>query len=373
MLSVRLSLDDYDNIPYQFRDYSISSGRVTFKVAGEFEVDLTIADEDFEKQFWFIDFRFLFTPAPTELSDGLRAFLETKVNDILATRGLAGCYHFLHGFVLTHKITEFTRQAEELSRGRWTDSLKIERLNRSMAIQYWAGRPSSSPRSWIILGVHTGNEADGGRDAKTASHLTLRWFRDNKEVKDCDIPFDSSELSTEGLLKTIIARHIEYVLSSIHRKLLSFPRFRNREASLSLSISKTDPMLSELVMRLSHAESLTVRMVPTTGSFSFSPQSRIVQSGERNLNMTPKDPVDEGFIILEKTRCYYASEELTRRGKSMGWVGHSPPVKPDELKPLMNTRDPFHSVWLKRQGWGPEWFVLVTMGLGGDRWWLVEV
>lgn len=373
MLSVRLNLDDYDSIPYQFRDHSISSGRVTFKVAGEFEVDLTIADEDFEKQFWFIDFRFLFAPAPAELSDPLRSFLEAKVNDILATDGLAGCYRFLHGFVLTHKITEFTHQAAELTRGRWTETLKIERLHRAMAIQYWLSRPTAGLRSWIILGVNSGNKADGHVDARTTSRLTLRWFRDGKEVKDCDIPFDVNEISTEDLLRCVIARHIEYILSSIHRKLLSYPRFRNREASLSLRTSQTDPTLSELVMRLSHDNSLTVRINPTTGLFSLTPLSRIVQSGERNLNMTPRDPVDEGFSILEKTRCYYASDELTRRGKSAGWVGHPPPVKPDELKPLMNTRDPFHSVWLKRQGWGPEWFVLVTMSLGGDRWWLVEV
>lgn len=373
MLSVRLSLNDYDEIPYQFRDYSISSGRVTFRVLGEFEVDLTIADEDFEKQFWFIDFRFLFTPAPTELSDVLRSFLEAKVNDVLSTDGLTGCYHFLHEFVLTHKITEFTRQAIELSRGRWTETLKIERLNRGMAIQYWVGRPAANLKSWIILGVNSGNTADGSRDAKATSYLSLRWFRDNKEVKDCDIAFDVSELSTERLLNSIIARHIKYILSSIHGRLMSYPRFGKLEAPLSLEISENEPVSSQLTMPLSHSESLTVRIDPTTGSFSLNPLSRIVQTGERNFNMTPKDPVDEGFIILEKTRCYYMAEELTRRGRSAGWVAHPPPVKPDDLKPLMNTRDAFHSVWLQRQGWGQEWFVLVTLSLAGDRWWLVEV
>ncbi len=136
MLSVRLTLDEYDKIPFQFRDYSISSGRVTFKVEGEFEVDLTIADEDFEKQFWFIDFRFLFQPAPAELSDRVRQFIEKKVNDALATDGLAGCYRFLHEFVLTHKISEFYRQALDLEsqqvgrdvEGRATPSCHVDTI-----------------------------------------------------------------------------------------------------------------------------------------------------------------------------------------------------------------------------------------------------
>ncbi|KAL1872299.1 hypothetical protein VTK73DRAFT_1648 [Phialemonium thermophilum] len=377
LLSVRLSLEDFDLIPTQFRDYRISSGRVTFQVKGEFEVDLTIADEDFTKQFWFIDFRFLFSPAPAELSDALRAFLEVKVNEALASDGLSGCYKFLHEFVLTHKITEFARQAVELSRGRWTETLKVERLNRSMAIQYWTTRPNPALKSWIILGVHSGKVPQGSLSAKATSCLSLRWFRDNKEVKDHHISFDVNEIATEALLKTIIARHTAHILSSIHKKLLSYPRYSNRESSLSLELSESEPTLSRLTMRLSHADSLTIRIDSTTGSFCLSPPSRIVLTAERNINLSPKDPVDDGFLIIEKTRCYSASEELVRRGKSMGWISHPssqpPPVRPEELKPLVGIREAFHTVWLRRQGWRAEWFVLVTMSLAGDRWWLVEV
>jgi mediator of RNA polymerase II transcription subunit 14 len=342
-------------------------------VEGEFEVDLTIADEDFEKQFWFIDFRFLFSPAPQELSDALRSFLEVKVNDTLAVDGLAGCYQFLHEFVLTHKITEFTRQAVELSRGRWIESLRVERLNRAMSIQYWVNRPTPGLKSWIILGVHSASKTEEPQHAKSQSHLYIRWFRDNKEVKDVDITVGSGEVSGESLLKTVIARHVEYILSSIHKKLLSYPRFSKREASLSLKVSRIDPMRSELIMRLSQSENLVARIDPITGSFSLSPPFRMVLQGERKLNFGPKDPVDDGFSILERSRCAFAGEELTRRGKSLGWTMQSPPVKLDELKPLANTRDQFQLVWLQRQGWKPEWFVLVTMSLSGDRWWLIEV
>ena len=107
---MRLNLQEYDNIPPPFRDYTIKSGRVTFNVPGEFEIDLTIADEDPEKQFWFIDFRFLFSPSVLELPSHLRFYIESKVNAVLLADGLPGCYKLLHEIVLTHKISEFKRQ-----------------------------------------------------------------------------------------------------------------------------------------------------------------------------------------------------------------------------------------------------------------------
>lgn len=370
LLCVRLTLDEYDKIPYRFRDYTIDSGRVTFKVPGEFEVDLTIADEDAEKQFWFIDFRFLFSPAPDELSERLKLFLEDKVNEALANDGLAGCYRFLHGFTLTHQITEFTRQALELGRSRWVDSLRVERLNRAMSIQYWQLRPQSGLKSWIILGTHSGKKNQD--DPAATSRLFLRWFRDNKEVKDVDIPLDPSNISAERILKAVIARHVEYILTSIHSKLSAFPRFSKREASLRLTISEEEPAASQLVMRLSRDNELTVKIDPVTGSFALSPSTRVITQGERELNRNGKDPVAEGHIILEKTRCFHTMNELTRRGRSMGWLTHNPPVKPDELKPFLAIRESFQTLWLRRAGWRADWSVLVIMSLGGDKWWLVQ-
>ncbi|KAB5580182.1 mediator complex subunit MED14 [Coniochaeta sp. 2T2.1] len=370
LLSVRLTLDEYEKIPHHFRNYSINAGRVTFKVKGEFEVDLTIADEDSEKQFWFIDFRFTFTPAPEELSDRLRMFLEDKVNEALANDGLAGCYKFLHGFTLTQQITEFTRQAVELGRTRWVDSLRVERLNRAMSVQYWQSRPQAGLKSWILLGIRSGKDSRNGRPP--TSGLFLRWFRDNKEVKDFKIPLDSSNISAEKVLKSVIALHVEYILSSIHSKLLTFPRFSKREASLRLTISNNEPADSQLVMGLSRDSKLTVKVDPVTGTFALSPSTRLILQGERQLNTNGKDPVAEGHIILEKTRCFHAMEEITRRGKSQGWITHPPAVKSDELKPFLTIRETFQTLWLRRAGWRADWSVLVIMSLGGDNWWLVQ-
>ncbi|KAI1486963.1 mediator complex subunit MED14-domain-containing protein [Biscogniauxia mediterranea] len=373
LLSIRLNLEEHENIPQQFQDYTIDSGRVTFKVPGEFEVDLTIADEDFDKQFWFIDFRFAFTPAPPELSDTLRMYLEQKTNEVLEKDGLHGCYKFLHEFVLTHKITEYVRQAHELRKGRWVDTLKVERLNRAMSIQYWSNRyPPDGPKSWVILGVHSGKKSTALSDLKTSSYLTLRWFRDNKEVKDVEIPIDDANISTEELLTRVVGKHIEYILSTIHERLKSKGRFMNREAGLVLDISRDDPAESSLKMQLGYNYYVNVKLSPITGMFAMKPQSSMTMKGELKLNWSSKDPIQDGIACLEGVRCHYAVDELIRRGKSVGWNVCKGPVKLEDVKPLLNTRDHGQLMWLQRRGWSGQWYLMVSLSLSGDRWWLIE-
>ncbi|KAK3695085.1 mediator complex subunit MED14-domain-containing protein [Podospora appendiculata] len=377
MLSVRLSFDEYDRIPTPFRDYTIGSGRVTFTIKGEFEVDLTIGDEDFEKQFWFIDFKFLFTPAPAEISEPVRNFLEAKVNDALAADGLTGCYNYLHEFVLTQKIGELRRQAIELSKGRWIDTLKVERLNRAMAIQYWTNRPhSQNTKSWIIIGVHSSKGPDGLPDPKHPSHLSLRWFRDSKEVKDFDIPFDVDTISTESLLTTVIARHVEYLLTSMCDTLLSKPRFGLRQARLDMEISKDEPLNSSLTVQLFDDENTTLKVDPFTGSFTMFPQSPIILEWQRKLNAS-QNPAEEGPSSLEHLRCFYTMKDLNSRAKSIGWSVLRAPISADDLKSIVHSsapsREAYQAVWLRRNDWNPQWFVMTSMSLGGDHWWLVEL
>ncbi|KAI1765322.1 MED14-domain-containing protein [Hypoxylon sp. FL1150] len=374
LLSLRLNLEDYDSIPYHFRDYTIHSGRVTFKVPGEFEVDLTIADEDFEKQFWFIDFRFAFTPAPAELSDALRMYLEGKVNEALEKDGLNGCFTYLHEFVLTHKISEYMRQALELSRGRWVDTLKIERLNRAMSIQYWVGRyPPEGPRSWIILGVHSGRKANTAEDPKSCSHLTLRWFKDNKEVMDADIPLNEADISTEDLLNRVIARHVNHILFSIYSKLKLNGRYIKREAGLVLDVHKDDPTQSSLKMQLGYGYHMTVGISSATGMFSMSPQTNITWLREQRLNWNSKDPVPDGLSTLEGIRCQYFADEIKRRGKGAGWFISKAPAKMDTIKESLKLRELGQLLWLRRNGWTDQWYIMVNLSLSGDKWWLMEI
>ncbi|KAM7207650.1 mediator of RNA polymerase II transcription subunit 14 [Naviculisporaceae sp. PSN 640] len=377
LLSVRLSYDDYDKLPLAFRDYTISDGRVTFRVPGEFELDVTIDSEDFSRQYYFLDFRFLFSPAPQGISERMRSLLDLKVNVLLGTEGLEGCYKFLHEFVLTQKITEFWRQAHTLSMARWIDSLKIERLHRSLSIQYWRNRPySKTTKSWIILGVHSG-DLDGVHQVKLPSRLSLRWFRDGKEVPATDITFDVNTISTEDLLTTVIAHHTEYYLSSMAERLLSKPRFAKRYATLDLVISKQKPEDSALTMQLYGEDKASLGHEPITGSFFLLPRDPIMLEAEDRLNAS-NNPAEEGPNALEKLRWIHLLRELQTRARCFGWTATRPQLQVDDLKKIVystspTSREPFQSIWLRKLGWSPQWFVMASLSLGGDQWFLVNL
>ncbi|KAK4681682.1 mediator complex subunit [Podospora pseudoanserina] len=379
LLSARLSLEEFERIPAPFADYKIDSGVATFSIPGEFEVDLTIGDDDFEKQFWFIDLRMTYQPTPPPLSEQARLAAETKINNALGTDGLLGAYHYLHGLTLTAKIGEFTRQAWQLRAGRWADCLQVERLNRAVAVHYWANRPhSKGNKSWIILGVNSSKGEDGRPDPKHPSYITLRWFRDGVEVKDFDISFDVDNISMDSLLEAVISRHIEHMLSSMYNKLASKPRFTHKQGRLTLCGSRKTPGDFTLRMQVLDDKDVTVGMDLYTGAFTLQAQSPMAADVQRRLN-TFANPAEEGANLLELLRCHYATTALMSRAKSIRWmVSRGSPLSMDEMKSIVysgppSTREPFQTVWMKKVGWNPQWFIFMSMSLGGDQWWLVEI
>lgn len=346
---------------------------MTFKVPGEFEVDLTIADEDFEKQFWFIDFRFDFQPSASSVPESLKNYLEAYVNDVLGKDGLQGCYQFLHEFVLTHKLNELKRQAIQLSRGAWIGTLKVEPLNRALAIQYWTSRaPPTEPKSWVLIAVNSGGKQNREAVSKKSSALTAKWYRNNEEVKSVEIPLDSANLSAEKLLRNVIGRHIEHVLGSIHAKLLEASRFANREASMVLKVSQSSPAESNLTVQVGFKESTALLIEPTTGFFAVKPHSKFTYQAEQQLN-NGKNPRDDGVLCLENVRCGFTEDELNRRGSTMGWRMEKCPLKNDELRSFTKSNTRAKTIFLRRDGWAPNWFVMVMLSLNGDEWWLLDV
>jgi mediator of RNA polymerase II transcription subunit 14 len=375
LLSIRLNLHEYNNIPLQFKNYVIKSGRVTFKVAGEFELDLTIADEAPESQFWFIDFRFLFSPSLLEIPFGLRSHIEARVNAVLLADGLPGCYKLLHEMVLTHKVSEFRRQAIELARGKWIDGLKVEALNRALSIQYWVDRyGKQGPKSWMLLGVHSGRRKDGRPDPKATSHLFLRWFRDGKEMKDAEIPIDSVNISVETLLKTVIAKHINHILTVTYNELESRPLFGDGEASLSLSTSPDEPAESVLKVQLTSQEHLSVNLEPITGRFIFSPATMIIARMEGEFNSKSKDPVRDAHGYIETIRYRIVEYEIVSHALSVGWQKSNAPAPiPEDILKSLFPRGTAALTWFRRPSWKKDWFMVVSLSMSGERWWLIEM
>jgi mediator of RNA polymerase II transcription subunit 14 len=351
----------------------IKSGRVTFRVAGEFEIDLTIADEDPATQFWFIDFRFLFSPSLQEIPQGLRFHIESRVNAVLLEDGLPGCYKLLHEMVLTHKISEFRRQAFELARGKWIDGIKVEALNRALSIQYWLDRYSKTgPKSWILLGVHSGRQKDGRSDPKATSHLFIRWFRDGKEIKDAEIPFDSVNISAESLLKTVIAMHVNFLLTTIYQQLESRPLFAEGEASLFLTESSEEPSESLLKVQLTSREHLSVGVEPITGRFIFGPASMMITSIENQFNNKSKDPARDAQGWIENIRHRIVDFEISSHALSVGWRRVSMLPLPEDVMKSKFPKDTAQLAWFQRPSWKKDWFMVVSFSMSGERWWLIE-
>ncbi|KAI9745246.1 MAG: mediator complex subunit [Claussenomyces sp. TS43310] len=373
LLSIRLNVYEYDRIPLHFKNFTIKSGRVTFRVEGEFEVDLTIADESPDTQFWFIDFRFLFSPVIEELPEHLRYMIESKVNAALEKDGLAGCYKFLHELTLTHKISELRRQALELSRGRWIETLHVEPLRRSLSIQYWVDRYGrDGPKSWIILGIHSGKRKDGIADPKSTSKISIRWFRDSKEVKDADIPLELTNLSAEALMKNVIERHTFHILSKVYAKLRERLLFKNRELSLAFGKSTTEPKEMQLRIQLTRKERIVLTVEPVAGRFAISPPSRTASQMEWRLNTQVKDPASNANELLEHLRCLTTAEEVNGRALSVGWIPiRNSGLKPEDIKHIV-PRDTVQLSWFRGWGWNEDWVLAFTASMSGDRFWLIQ-
>ncbi|KAG7293114.1 mediator complex subunit [Staphylotrichum longicolle] len=369
-LHMRLQLHEYERIPQPWKQYEIANGRVTFTVPGEFEVDLTISDEEFDSQFWFLDYRPIFSPAPAELSEGARKFIEARVNGILETEGLPGCYNYLHGLTLTTKVGEFARQAVELSQtGLWTETLKVERLDRVLSIQYWAH--SRRPPSWILIGVHSGKASEGVHDLGSPSHLMLQWFRDGKEVKNADIPFNVDTISVEQLLMTVISKHIEHLFSSIFNTLSKKPRYAQKQGKLALRIAEEKAVESSLTMELLGDKTAVLRIGPWLGDFYFLDPSPAQGSWKARFNSLG-NPTEDAPVLLERLRWFFVMDYLKVQVPSTWTVLSAPRAPLDEVKSMVysgspSSREGFQAVWLRHVSWDSQWFLVMTMSLGGDN------
>lgn len=372
LLSLRLNLDEFDKIPPQFRDYVIDSGRVTFKVDGEFEVDLTVGSEDVSEQFWFIDFRFGFSPAVSILPETWRNHFNFEVNNRLANEGLTGCYEFLHELILTCKINELKRQALEMRKGSWTGTVVVEPLHRALALQYWTERPTpGASKSWIQIAVNSGRKDKLAEGEKATSRLDLKWYRDNKVVTDMEIPFDGKTLSAEALLRTVVGRHIEFILRGIHERLLGLPRYKNGHFKSQLDISPDEPSESTLKVQVGRTTHIQLTLDPKTGAFAIKPSMIVTFESQRRLNLAP-DQIEAGVMCMEDIRATIQENELKRRAGPQGWFLTKPLLKEEDLRHIIKSREPLRTSWLQRQDWPGDWSLVMILSHTNDQWWLVE-
>lgn len=362
----------HETIPTPFRDFRIASGRATFRVKDEFEVDLAIAAEDPKSQFYFLDLRFLFSPVNPELPLGrLRDDLENKLNDILRADGLSGCYKFLHDFVLTHKLSILRNQAFEMIRSHWSDQIKVEAVHRSLVVQYWLQRPGS--KNWIEIGVKRGkakspNASDTSQDNP---EIGLRWFRSGKEIKDASVELRLDNLSLAGILMRIIAMHTSHILKETAAKLREGSLYSERLLKLKQSSSATEPTSISLLVQLTKSKAIKVVQEPITGQFAILPASQLNNGAERELNSLPS-PALEASARLATLRCITAREEFDFCARSASWEAVRSLTVDRETMQRFFPRNTLRIAFFRKKLWKPNWLLAITTSLMGDAAWVVE-
>ncbi|KAJ5177494.1 Mediator complex subunit Med14 [Penicillium coprophilum] len=368
IISVRLAL--HDSVPVPLRNYRVHDGRVTFTISGEFELDLSVAEESKESQFFFVDIRFLFSPSSPIPKGRIFNELDGKINDLLRDDGLMGCFQFLHGLVLTNKINILFKQAVDLSRGLWADALRIELLHRTLVVQYWPQR--SGPKSWLEIGVKSGHRDGSSSDSKSGiSHLGFRWMRDGQQVSGDSIRFNSSDLSMELILRSVIALHTSHLLSVAFTTLKRHILFSNHTLSLHASLSPTEPGDCLLDVQLTASRSLRVSIEPMSGSITLCGTPHVLErlDGDRGLY---KSSIEEILSRVTRLRCITAMDEIDSGTKALGLEPVNQRVlglDPRKLFPPGVMRTAFFTHRL----WNRHWVAAATSSMDGDRWWLVQL
>lgn len=371
LLSIRLNLQE--NVPSVFRNYSIASGRVTFHVTGEFEVDLSIAEESPSSQLYFVDFRFAFSPTLTELPAGrLRDEIEGRANEVLKHGGLQGLFDFLHSLVLTHQLLVFRNQAYELANGHWSECLQIEAVHRSVVVQYWSSRPGG--KNWIEIGLKRGEEVRLSHSSRSQwmSHIALRWFRNGKEVDNVPVEMKLGELSLLDVLKQIVAQHINYIFQEMAAKLNETSLYSGGFMRCKRNSSTTEPLDVSLLVQLTTSKAIKVVQEPVSGRFAVLPASHLNSRAEYELNRLAS-PAIEGASPLAHLRSIASQEEIDASARTMGWE----PVR--SLNPSQETirrlfpKDTQRTRFFRRQAWSADWILAFATGLDGDSWWIVEL
>ncbi|KAF2170675.1 hypothetical protein M409DRAFT_19491 [Zasmidium cellare ATCC 36951] len=368
-LETRLNL--HEDLPPLFNDFSVANGKATFRVPGEFEVDLAIADEDINSQFYFINARFLFSPAAADIPGPLLKQLEDRSNLALATKGLQGCYELLHNFILTYKINVLYDQARQVEREKWFGCLGIQKSHRVLTVQYWRGMPGR--KSWIEIAVSSGKQQSRRSRRPTTPQLSVRWFRRGELVEDHGLEFDWQNLSLEHILRNVVARHISWVLRATQGRLQVLAG-ANSKLQMALQSSKDSAEDSHLTLSLPGMQStLAVRLEPITGHVSMSTTTPRAADLEGRLN---KQPDPDLALALAGLLCNTVKDRVDKAAELAAWSPYRAVIRTDNFKAIFGADVTSWRAFVPSPGWASQtrqWVLFPTFSLAGQKWWVVRL
>ena len=370
LLAIRLNL--HESIPPVLRNFSIRSGRATFRVAEEFEVDLSIADEDHSHQLYFLDLRLIFTPAPPELPPGrLREEFENRANDVLSRVGLTGLYDYLHNIVLTHKLTILRTQAFEMARSHWLDHLKVEPVRRAVVVQYWCDRLGG--KHWVEIGIARGKGKHiAYADAEQRiSEIAIRWFRGGQEIQGVELDLRPGDLSMEYILKQVIARHTNYIFSEMESKLSQTGVYTSENFTLKYRKASYEPADACLLVQTTPAKAVKIIQEPVSGQLVVMPTSSLNSRAAFELNRLT-NPASDGASQILYLRALSVQEEIEAGARRIGWKRMRSLNPPQETMQRLFPKGTQRTNFYRRDSWSAGWVLAFSTSLDGDHWWAVE-
>ncbi|KAI4633483.1 hypothetical protein J4E80_000849 [Alternaria sp. BMP 0032] len=363
-LSIRLNV--HESLPRHLQDWRVHSGRATFVVANELEFDVMSFVEDASEQWFLIDLRLLFTPAPT-ITVGSRFFMQLKLQAdvVLKEKGLAGLFDFLNNFVLTHKISVLRSQAVNLVRSGWARSLKVEPVHRLLVVSYWTDKPGK--KNWIEIGVSNNKPKNGKVSWRgpPIPSLTTRWFRQGKEVKDVKFHFDWKDLSIERVIKQVIARHTSDILRSTKESFKS-------GVTANAHLSETEPADSTLNASLgTKSTSITLSLESVTGNYILRPASALSARAENAFNQG-REPSQIAHVMTQVLAGTLLSL-IQKNAQQLGWQSVARQALKQQVVSTAVKLDVISSTLYCPRGWTPNWALAAVIDSSGESWWIFEI
>lgn len=363
-LSIRLNV--HETLPRHLRNWRIQSGRATFVIEDEMEFDVVSFVEDASDQWWFLDLRLLFASAPTiETGGKFWEQLQPQADFVLQQNGLGGLFDFLHNFVLTHKLSVLRSQAVGLARTGWAGSVKVEKVHREVVVQYWTDRPGK--KNWLEFGT-TSNRPKNGKitwRGPPIPSLTVRWFRQGKEVVDFNLRIDSKDLSMERILKRVIAVHTTQILQSTKECF-------NPGLDVHSKSSEFEPTECCLKAALgTPSNSVTLSIEPVTGSYIMQPASALSARAEFAMNHGREPAHIAGILtsMLSQT----LRDKIQKIAQQVGWQRITrQALRLEAVRAAVNSEALEYSMYSPR-GWTSNWTLAAVVSTSGESWWIFEL
>jgi mediator of RNA polymerase II transcription subunit 14 len=375
IINMRLVLHE-ELIP-QMRDYRVADGRATFTFPQEFELDVYVASGEPGKPWFFLDLRFLFEPAPQMTGAGIREVMDRQVNAALLRGGLREACDLVHNFTLTHKLGILRKQAQDLQRGVWAGALGVELVRRTLTVHYWVESPQS--KSWIEIGIHTGKDRQRRKkvDNAISSQIRARWIRNHDEQKGVEVPINLGALSIERVLSAHIARHSSYILEKVRDALKEIGpnvgRLEENPLKLSLTTSDTEPADCSLRAQIGEHPATTLQIDGITGRMYFSPAGSASTNAQVALERS-KDPISDAPGYFARYLTYEIQVRLDQLIENGNWDAR-PNINVSKEEVCRRTKQDVHRfAFFQSRGFGGvNWFLMYTIDLSGEQWWLFEM